>query len=87
MTQFLYGALTMAALTAGLFFLRFWRITRDRLFLFLAVAFWILSLNWAGLGLSEPDATTRVYYLLTRLLAFLVIIAGVVDKNRRGPNR
>ena len=33
------GAIMMGYLVAGLFFLRFWQETRDRLFLIFAVAF------------------------------------------------
>ena len=35
----LLGAISMASLIAGLFFLRFWKDTGDRFFLFFAVSF------------------------------------------------
>ncbi|HEX6435777.1 MAG TPA: DUF5985 family protein [Candidatus Binatia bacterium] len=37
----LLGAISMASLIAGLFFLRFWKDTGDRFFLFFAVSFLI----------------------------------------------
>ena len=44
LSNFLSGAITMGFLAGGLFFLRFWRETRDQLFLTFAVAFWLLGL-------------------------------------------
>jgi Family of unknown function (DUF5985) len=80
--QFLWGALTMAGLVAGLFFFRFWRLSRDRLFLLMGIAFWVLALNWLGLAVLPRIDESRHYVYLLRLLAFLLIIAGIVDKNR-----
>jgi hypothetical protein len=42
------GALAMAFAVAGLFFLRFWRDTKDRLFAFFALAFFALAANRLG---------------------------------------
>ncbi|HEX5009787.1 MAG TPA: DUF5985 family protein [Planctomycetota bacterium] len=81
--EFLWGALTMAALVAGLHFARFFSRTRERLFLALAATFWILALNWTLLAVLDPDDESRHYVMLVRLLAFVVLIAGIVDKNRR----
>lgn len=39
MSEFLRGAVAACCLLAGLFFLRFWKLTRDRLFLLFSVAF------------------------------------------------
>jgi hypothetical protein len=79
----LWGALAMSAFVASLFFFRFWRISRDRLFLFFCVAFLMLALNWLGLALVESVTESRHKVLLLRLAAFVSIIIGVVDKNRR----
>lgn len=81
----LWGALAMSSWVAGLFFLRFWRESRDRLFLFLCLSFWMLTLNWAGLALIDGPPETRHWVYALRLAAFLLIIVGIVDKNRRGP--
>jgi Family of unknown function (DUF5985) len=83
MHEFLWGALAMGTLIAGLFFLRFWRQSNDRLFLLMGIAFWVLSLNWLGLALIPWIDETRHYVYVLRLLAFLLIIAGIIDKNRR----
>jgi len=79
--EFLTGASAMACVVAGLFFLRFWRRTRDRLFLIFSVAFWILGLNWTALGFIEQDEVKTVLYMV-RLLAFVLILLAILDKNR-----
>lgn len=83
MQEFLWGALAMSAWIGGLFFFRFWWLARDRLFLYFSFAFWILAANWLCLVLSpRADEATHWVYLL-RVVAFALIIAGILDKNRR----
>lgn len=80
MNDFLRGAVVMASLTVGLFFLRYWRSTRDRLFLLFCVAFWLLALNWVFSNWKGP-LSEHAY--VPRFLAFVIIAAAVLDKNRR----
>lgn len=84
MIQATEGACAMACFVIGLFFLRYWRVGRDRLFLFFVAAFWAFALNWAGLALVQPNDDTRHWFYAVRLVAFVLIIAGIIDKNRRG---
>jgi hypothetical protein len=79
-SQFIHGAVVMASLTVGLFFLRYWRATKDRLFLLFWVAFWLLALNWTLAARAGP-LSEHAY--IPRLLAFVVIASAVLDKNRR----
>jgi len=79
---FLSGAVTMAYAVASLFFLRFWRRTRDRLFLAFAAAFLLLVLNAVLLTISNVPIENRAIYYLLRLLAFLIIIGAVIQKSR-----
>ena len=83
MKLFLWGALAMGFSTAGLFFLRFWIVSRDRFFLFFTLAFFALAANWTGLAVANPGVETRHYFFLLRLVAFALIIVAVADKNRR----
>lgn len=76
------GALVAGYAVAGLFFLRFWRDTRDRLFGIFAVAFWLLALQRAALALSADPNGEQVLLYGIRLLAFVLILAAIVDKNR-----
>jgi hypothetical protein len=82
MNQFVLGAVVMACAVAGLFFLRFWRKTRDRLFLIFALAFWLLGINWLLLAFVQEDETRTWLYVL-RLIAFCLILIGIIDKNRQ----
>lgn len=82
MQQFLWGALAMACWVAGLFFHRFWVLSRDRLFFFFWLAFWALGLHWVGLGLVQPPTESRHYLFFVRFLAFALMLVGIIDKNR-----
>jgi uncharacterized protein DUF5985 len=78
----LQGLAATATWTAGLFFLRFWRDTRDRLFLLFSAAFWLLSLSRLVLALFDPTDEARPYVYAIRLVAFLTIIVAAIEKNR-----
>ena len=80
---YLFGVLTALSFVAGLFFVRYWRASRDRFFLFFAVAFWALGANWALLVGRDPSDEYTPYFYLLRLFAFLLILVAIVDKNRR----
>lgn len=81
--DFLSGAVTFGFAVAGLFLLRFWRRTRDPLFLTFAIAFWLLGLNQALLALADVPVEERSWLFLIRLLAFVLILVAILRKNRR----
>jgi len=81
--QFLSGMITMGFLAGGLFFLRFWKRTHDRLFIAFAAAFWLLGATQALLALTQFPVEERSLFYLIRLTAFVVIIVAVVLKNRK----
>jgi hypothetical protein len=83
MEDFLMGAIAMASAVAGVFFLRFWRETRDRLFLIFAVAFCLLGATRVGLVLSSAPNEGQTFWYWVRLAAFLLILLAIADKNRR----
>jgi hypothetical protein len=82
MIEFLSGIAAAGSLGVGLFFLRLWRETRDRFFALFGFAFWVLALNWLALVWVAPASEDRHYFYVIRLVAFLLIIAAIVDKNR-----
>jgi hypothetical protein len=86
MNQFIYGATVMACFVVGLFFLRFWTRTRDRLFAIFAIAFWVFGVNWLALAFIQVDEFRTAVYII-RLLAFVFILAGIIDKNRSASER
>jgi hypothetical protein len=79
---FLQGVTAAAAWTGGLFFVRFWRDSRDPLFAFFGAAFWLLACSWTLLALTNPTAEARPYIYAIRLVAFVLIIIAMVVKNR-----
>jgi hypothetical protein len=83
MFAFVSGLITMGFVVAGLFFIKFWRRTRDTLFLAFAVAFWLLAANQALLVLTDIPLEEKSWFYLLRLAAFAVIIVAVAAKNRR----
>jgi peptidoglycan/LPS O-acetylase OafA/YrhL len=78
------GGLVMACLACALFFLRFWKSSRDRLFAFFGLAFAVMSLNWMALSLLQVDDERRHYLYFIRLVSFLLILYAIWDKNRAG---
>jgi uncharacterized membrane protein HdeD (DUF308 family) len=82
MNLMLIGAIAMASLTAGLFFLRFWRDTQDSFFLFFAASFLLEAANRVALGLSrDPNEASPLFYFV-RLLSFVLILVAIAYKNR-----
>lgn len=81
---FISGAITMGFMVVSIFFLRFWRRTRDWFFLVFAAAFLLLAVNQALTTLLGLPFEERSWLYLLRLAAFVIIIAAIVRKNMRG---
>jgi hypothetical protein len=85
--QLLTGIIVMGFAVGGLFFLRFWRQTRDRLFMLFGVAFFLLAIQQLRLGVEELTTESLPLLFTIRLLAFCVIIAAIADKNLHSKRR
>lgn len=83
MKIFLFGALVATSVAISIFFLRFWRDSRDRFFLLFSLAFATLSVHWAVLAAIQAHAEWRPGAYLVRLAAFALILIAIADKNRR----
>ena len=81
---FLVGATAMAAAVAGLFFLRLWRESRDRLYVLFACAFWIEALARTTLVASDNPAEAHPSSYLLRLVGYGLILLAIADKTVRG---
>jgi uncharacterized membrane protein len=81
--HFLSGAAALAFWVIGVFFIRFWRKTRDRFFGVFACAFWVLGAERVLLLVVSLENEFRPYVYLVRLIAFLLIIGAIVDRNVR----
>ena len=81
--NFVYGAIGALCWVVGLYFLQFWRRTHDRFFALFALAFWAIGGGRLAMSIwGEITEANRSIYLV-RLLAYVVILAAIVDKNRQ----
>lgn len=80
---FLLGVIVCSSLVAGVFFLKFWRQTRDVLFLAFGTAFIVEGINRACLLLLDQPNRGHMAVYLVRLFSYLLILAAIVFKNRR----
>ncbi|MDX2020424.1 MAG: DUF5985 family protein [Deltaproteobacteria bacterium] len=82
LNAFCSGAFALACLAVALFFFRFWRKSQERLFAILCSAFALLALERTVLASVPAAHESRHWIYLARLVAFALIIIGVLDKNR-----
>ncbi len=80
--DFLAGAIVMGFAIAALMFLRFWKRTREGLFLAFSGSFLLLSATQALLTLGNFQDEERSWLYLLRLAAFLLILFAMGWQNR-----
>ena len=85
MVSFIRGMLFSGYAVAGLVFCRFWRRTQERLFAWFAAAFWLLALERLVMHSGCVSENQYAIVHLLRLLAFVMIIVAIVNKNRSRP--
>jgi len=92
---FLSGFAAATFLASAVFFLKFWRASRESLFLNFAAAFTLLGVErvvgaahsaWHGYEADAMDHARSWIYLL-RLLAFAALLYGIVRKNTKAEPR
>jgi len=81
-TEFLSGGSMVAALTIALFFLRYWLQTRDRLYLIFSAGFLVFAAGRLILAFLDEDDEGRIFIYGLRLIAFVLILGAIIDKNR-----
>jgi uncharacterized membrane protein HdeD (DUF308 family) len=82
MNAVLAGSVAMASLVAALFFLRFWRQTRDSFFMLFSLAFAVDAVARFSLAVSHVSDENEPLYYLPRLVTFALIIVAIIGKNR-----
>ena len=88
MKTFLWGVLTMACAVAALFFYHYWKMSRERLFAYFTVAFGAMAIDWLGHAIiPDPNNPLRPEVYAVRLVAFIVILIAIIDKNRQARRR
>jgi hypothetical protein len=80
--DFLSGAAAFGFYACGLFVLRFWRRTREQLFLAFSLAFALLGIGQTVIALAQVPTEEKGALYLIRLLAFLLILLAIYRKNR-----
>jgi hypothetical protein len=80
--DFLSGAVALGFAACALFFLRFWKRTREELFLAFAIAFLLLGTGQTILALANIPTEERGSIYILRLVAFLLILLAIYRKNR-----
>ena len=87
MNELLAGGIATASLIAGLFFVRYWRTTRDRFFLWFALSFLVEGLNRFSLyAFAGLDDASPIYYVI-RLVAYGLIVWAILEKNLKPRGR
>jgi hypothetical protein len=84
MDHFLSGAVAAASVAVGIFFLKFWRHTRDRFFLYFAWSFWIEAMNRMALAVIQESSEASPATYGVRLVSYALIIWAIWEKNRPG---
>jgi hypothetical protein len=79
---FLRGAVTLGCLVVAIVFFRFWKQSRDRLFMAFGLAFTMLAVSYALIGLIPVADDFQVYVYAIRLMAFCTILFAIYEKNR-----
>lgn len=83
MNEMLIGAIAASCLIIGLFFLRYWKTSGDKFFLYFAMSFLIEAANRISLSVFfDLKEASPIYYLI-RLLAYAFIIFAIIEKNKR----
>ena len=78
---FLSGLTTMGFAVTSVFFFRFWSKTRDRLFAMFGIAFFLMAASQVVTHIFGLPEQELFWAYLLRIVAFLLLIAGIVAKN------
>lgn len=84
MVEFFSGITLMSCFVAVLYFHRFWKQTGDRFFILFALGFGIFGVNRIAITLFNNENENNALFYSLRLLAFILILYAIIDKNRAG---
>lgn len=80
---FLLGVIVMCEAIACAFFLRFWKKTRDPLFLAFAISFGIEAVNRTAFLYVEDAAGVNPVLFSVRLFSYVIILGAIAHRNWR----
>ncbi len=79
------GAIAMGHLVVACFFVKFWRESRQRLFLYFACGFIVLTIHRTMFALTFGDPAWDTIPITLRLIGYLTILAGIIDRRVSAP--
>lgn len=79
------GGIATGSFFVAVFFLRFWRHTRDRFFLYFAASFGLEACNRTALALLPLASEQEPLFYVIRLIAYGLILLAIWQKNRGRP--
>lgn len=79
--NFLGGAIVFGYWVIALFFLKFWRRTRDPLFRAFSLAFFVLGAGRIAEAIVRHSQVDSPEVYIFRLIAFGTLIWGIIQKN------
>jgi hypothetical protein len=80
-TDILLGAVIMGDVIAAVFFVRYWKLTGDRFFLFFSASFIAIAVSRVVVDENLPPVGYEPFGYMIRILSYLFIIAGIMYKN------
>jgi len=82
----LSGITTATFAASGIFFLKFYKTSRDPFYLFFCLSCWLLSIERIAIltfiGPAQTNGESSPWVYLIRLVAFSLIVIAIVNKNR-----
>ena len=81
MNDLITDAIVMGSFVIALFFLRFWRDSGDRFFLYFALSFGIEGVHRIYSALTFDEHEDSPLHYLVRLLAYGLILWAILQKN------
>lgn len=91
LASFFAGVGCATFIASAIFFLKFWTASRDKFFLYFALACGLLGGERVAVVLVDhlthatgPRLETGIWAYVLRLTAFVVIFVGILRKNQRG---
>jgi Family of unknown function (DUF5985) len=79
--SFMLGVIAALSFTAAVFFLRFWRDTRDFFFIPFAVFFFVEGSDRVALLFFRNPGEGSFWIYFVRFCALLLILFGILHKN------
>jgi hypothetical protein len=79
---YLYGFASMGCVVIVMFFARYYKATKDELFIWFALAFAAFGANWTILAVAWRSEDAHLVFI-PRLVGFVLLAVGILRKNQK----